>query len=160
MIDLDAPAAAIDAADLARARARLGELACASVGLSRRGSASPLADVVDVRVESDAQLRELAAAVHGSPLASLALVQLLRLGASLGIHDGLIAESLVYSVLQSGPEFRACTCAGNSLARMEASLAFTKLLDRFATIERIGRTVRPPRARFRVVTELPVRLAA
>jgi hypothetical protein len=107
VIDLDAPAAAIDAADLARARARLGELACPSVGLSRRGSASPLADVVDVRVESDAQLRELAAAVHGSPLASLALVQLLRLGASLGIHDGLIAESLVYSVLQSGPEFRA-----------------------------------------------------
>ena len=52
------------------------------------------------------------------------------------------------------------TCAGNSLARMEASLAFTKLLDRFATIERTGPTIRPPRARFRVVSELPVRLAA
>ena len=52
------------------------------------------------------------------------------------------------------------TCAGNSLARMEASLAFMKLLDRFATIEQTGPTVRPPRARFRVVSELPVRLAA
>ncbi len=52
------------------------------------------------------------------------------------------------------------TCAGNSLARMEASLAFSKLLGRFATIERGGPTVRPPRARFRVVSELPVRLAA
>jgi cytochrome P450 len=52
------------------------------------------------------------------------------------------------------------TCAGNSLARMEASLAFSKLLDRFTTIEQTGPTVRPPRARFRVVSELPVRLAA
>ena len=51
------------------------------------------------------------------------------------------------------------TCAGNSLARMEASLAFTKLLDRFPTIEHTGPTVRPARARFRVVSELPVRLA-
>ena len=51
------------------------------------------------------------------------------------------------------------TCAGNSLARMEASLAFTKLLDRFPTIEQTGPTVRPARARFRVVSELPVRLA-
>ncbi len=52
------------------------------------------------------------------------------------------------------------TCAGNSLARMEASLAFSKLLARFRTIEQVGPTVRPPRARFRVVSELPVRLAA
>ena len=52
------------------------------------------------------------------------------------------------------------TCAGNSLARMEASLAFSKLLGRFGTIERTGPTMRPPRARFRVVSELPVRLAA
>ena len=52
------------------------------------------------------------------------------------------------------------TCAGNSLARMEASLAFSKLLERFGTIERTGPTVRPPRARFRVVSELPVRLVA
>ncbi len=52
------------------------------------------------------------------------------------------------------------TCAGNSLARMEASLAFSKLLARFATIEQTGPTVRPSRARFRVVSEMPVRLAA
>jgi cytochrome P450 len=52
------------------------------------------------------------------------------------------------------------TCAGNSLARMEGRLAFLKLLDRFGTIEQTGPTVRPPRARFRVVSELPVRLAA
>ena len=51
-------------------------------------------------------------------------------------------------------------CAGNSLARMEASLAFSKLLSRFATIEQAGPTLRPDRARFRVIAELPVSLAA
>ena len=52
------------------------------------------------------------------------------------------------------------TCAGNSLSRMEATLAFTKLLDRFATIEQTGPTIRPPRSRFRIVSEMPVRVAA
>ena len=51
-------------------------------------------------------------------------------------------------------------CAGNSLARMEASLAFSKLLTRFARIEQAGPTLRPARARFRVVSELPLSLAA
>lgn len=51
-------------------------------------------------------------------------------------------------------------CAGNSLARMEASLAFSKLLARFARIEQAGPTLRPARARFRVVSELPLSLAA
>ncbi len=52
------------------------------------------------------------------------------------------------------------TCAGNSLARMEASLAFSKLLERFSTIEQTGPTIRPPRARFRIVSEMPARVAA
>jgi cytochrome P450 len=52
------------------------------------------------------------------------------------------------------------TCAGNSLSRMEATLAFSKLLRRFPTIEQTGPTVRPPRARFRIISEMPVRVAA
>ncbi len=51
-------------------------------------------------------------------------------------------------------------CAGNSLARMEASLAFSKLLSRFTSIEQAGPTLRPDRARFRVIAELPISLAA
>jgi cytochrome P450 len=41
------------------------------------------------------------------------------------------------------------TCAGNSLARMEASVALQKLVTRFASIERAGEFVRGGRARFR-----------
>ena len=50
------------------------------------------------------------------------------------------------------------TCAGNSLARMEGRIAFTKLLERFRIFERAGPIQRAPRARFRAVERLPVRL--
>ena len=49
-------------------------------------------------------------------------------------------------------------CAGNAVARMEASLAFGKLLARFPNFERAGPTVRPPRWRFRIIDELKVAL--
>ena len=51
-------------------------------------------------------------------------------------------------------------CAGNAVARMEASLAFGKLLERFPNFERAGPTVRPPRWRFRIIDELKVDLKA
>lgn len=50
------------------------------------------------------------------------------------------------------------TCAGNAVARMEATLAFGKLLARFPNFERAGPTVRPPRWRFRIIDELQVAL--
>ena len=51
-------------------------------------------------------------------------------------------------------------CAGNAVARMEASLAFGRLLARFPHFERAGPTVRPPRWRFRIIDELKVALRA
>lgn len=50
------------------------------------------------------------------------------------------------------------TCAGNSVARIEARIAFEKLLERFPRFERAGPTVRPHRSRFRVVESLPLML--
>jgi hypothetical protein len=58
-------------------------------------------------VDGAAQLEAILAAIAAHPQATLALVQLLRHNEHVGIHEGLIAESLVYSVLQSGPEFAA-----------------------------------------------------
>jgi len=49
-------------------------------------------------------------------------------------------------------------CAGNAVARMEATIAFSKLFARFGEIRQAGPTVRPQRARFRVVEALPVEL--
>lgn len=50
------------------------------------------------------------------------------------------------------------TCAGNSLARMEAEVGIGKLLARFATIERVGDFVRGGRARFRGFARYPIRV--
>ena len=51
------------------------------------------------------------------------------------------------------------TCAGNSVARIEARIAFTKLLERFPHFGAESAAVRPHRSRFRVVDSLPIRLA-
>jgi cytochrome P450 len=48
------------------------------------------------------------------------------------------------------------TCAGNSLARMEAQVGIGKLLARFKSIERAGDFVRGGRARFRGFSRYPV----
>ena len=55
--------------------------------------------------DCNAALDDLAVNVARSPVASLTLVQLLRAGAGLSLDQGLLAESLAYSTLQSGPEF-------------------------------------------------------
>ena len=50
------------------------------------------------------------------------------------------------------------TCAGNSVARIEAQIAFSKLLTRFPKMRQAAPTVRPQRTRFRVVEQLLVDL--
>jgi hypothetical protein len=87
-------------------RAALAELACPSLAVSG-GRPHGLAGDFDVVVGDEAALAPLAAAIERNPLASLALVQLLRGGAARSLHEGLVAESWVYATLQAGPEFRA-----------------------------------------------------
>lgn len=50
------------------------------------------------------------------------------------------------------------TCAGNSVARIEAAIAFSKLVQRFPRMTQVEPTRRPERSRFRVVEELLVDL--
>jgi cytochrome P450 len=52
------------------------------------------------------------------------------------------------------------TCAGNSLARMEAQVAIGKLVRRFKTIERADDFVRGGRARFRGFARYPIAVRA
>jgi enoyl-CoA hydratase/carnithine racemase len=56
-------------------------------------------------------LDALGTACRASPLASIALAQLLRFNSRLGVPDALVAESFVYSMLQAGPEHRAWLAA-------------------------------------------------
>jgi enoyl-CoA hydratase/carnithine racemase len=59
----------------------------------------------DVAVTDARELQRVVARIRQRPLASLALVQLLRGCEGRTLHEGLLAESLVYSTLQAGPEF-------------------------------------------------------
>jgi hypothetical protein len=103
---------------------RLGDLRalvpCVVVGVGRPGAA---ADGVDVALTTErdaprpwisadtsgeaAACDELDRAVRASPAAAICLVQLLRMGEHLDPAGGLVAESLAYATLQSGPDFRS-----------------------------------------------------
>jgi enoyl-CoA hydratase/carnithine racemase len=50
-------------------------------------------------------LDHLSTVVHRSPAAAIALAQLLRFSGELALDDALVAESFVYSMLQSGPDY-------------------------------------------------------
>lgn len=86
--------------------ARLEWLPAVSIGLGGR-DASPAGRRVDVRVPGQAEAERVAEAVAAHPLASVALAQLLRRSEGLALEHALLAESLVYSTLQAGPEFAA-----------------------------------------------------
>ncbi len=95
---------------LADARAVLAELPCVTLGIGAAAAShagAALADRFDVLASSAAELEQVRAGIERSPLASLALAQLLRLSEGLDVVGGLVAESLVYSTLQAGPEFAA-----------------------------------------------------
>ena len=88
----------------------LPQLPCPTVGVgvqSATETGQTLAPHLDVVLNHRSQADLVLSAIEHSPIAAASLVQLLRMNESLDIHKALIAESLVYSMLQSGPEFGA-----------------------------------------------------
>ena len=102
--------ASCDASALALARRALLELPCPSIALcdpEPPANARSLRGAFDLVLPDDRDLATIFSTIKANPIASLSLVQLLRHSADLSIHEGLIAESIVYSMLQTGPEFAA-----------------------------------------------------
>ena len=90
--------------------ATLSLLPCPTVGLalaSPSPAGSRLACEFDILVEHESDLAPVCSSAERCPLAASTLVQLLRQGGKLDLHERLIAESLAYSTLQAGPEFGA-----------------------------------------------------
>jgi len=107
IVDLDGEAPLSDTESIA---AKLSLLPCPTVGLALvrpSPAGSRLAPAFDVLVEDEVDLAPVCTAVERCPLAAATLVQLLRHGRTLDLHECLIAESLAYSTLQAGPEFAA-----------------------------------------------------
>ncbi len=99
-----------DAARLAEAEliSQLPILPCVTIALGADPddlAARALAQICDVQVDSDESLRVLLSGFEQTPLAALAFVQLLRGVPRASVYAGLVAESFVYSTLQSGAEF-------------------------------------------------------
>jgi hypothetical protein len=110
VVDLGSDAGRVGQPALEVARTALARLPCVSVALGAAlasPAAAALVDHFDVVLTDEADLSPIRDTVRSTPLAAMALVQLLRHSAGLGAHEGLIAESLVYSTLQGGPEFGA-----------------------------------------------------
>ena len=108
IVDLHDDEGDLSQAELARAWSALAELPCPTLAVGRAPLSAPaakLADRVDIRVDRVDELTPLLEAIDRAPVAALVLVQLLRRGEGLPVYDGLVAESLAYSTLQSGPEF-------------------------------------------------------
>lgn len=72
------------------------------IGAHHEGGAEKL----DTFVEDGFDPFQIRKAVEACPIAAATLVQLLRLLPSLGLKDGLVAESLAYAALQGGNEHR------------------------------------------------------
>lgn len=108
VVDLRVAAGSVDRESAKIARTRLGELPCPTIAiggpsLPRDNDGWPQA--FDLVLDDESELGPFANTIEHNPIASLAMVQLLRHSEALSIHDGLTAESFVYSTLQSGPEF-------------------------------------------------------
>jgi len=117
VVDLagDAPLAEVEAAAAALAR-----LPCPTVGLAfapPSPAGSRLAPAFDVLAEGEADLAAVRATAERCPLAAATLVQVLRHGGTLDLHERLVAESLAYSTLQAGPEFAAWLAARGGAPR-------------------------------------------
>lgn len=72
--------------------------------VDKPGGAPAIADVI---VQDDGELERVTSTFATNPHAAISLALLLRASEVRDINDGLAAESAVYSMLQSGPEFAA-----------------------------------------------------
>jgi enoyl-CoA hydratase/carnithine racemase len=107
--------------DIARAIGRLSGRTVVTIGVASTALGPSSTDLVTALtctlapggagrawVAADAgALDRVATAVHASPLAALTLANLLPATAKASVEDGLLLESLAYSTLLAGPDFRA-----------------------------------------------------
>lgn len=94
----------------------LAQRTCPVIGIANDGDDWAVIRACDARVADVAEAASLIANIRQSPIAATVLVQLLRLNARLPLADALVAESLAYSTLQAGPEFKKWLDANRAAA--------------------------------------------
>lgn len=89
--------------------------------------------LIDVLAEDTDQAAKIGTAVEERPVASAAFVQLLRHNESSTIENALFAESLCFSTLQHGSEFRSWLAARKKPNPIENSVDKSVLVTRTGT---------------------------
>jgi len=87
------------------------------VALAPDSDCSALLSVCDARTSLREEAALIARTCARSPLAALALVQLLRITEGQSLEHALLAESFAYATLQAGPEFMTWRAAYARLAK-------------------------------------------
>lgn len=108
-LDLEPGAADLDEAARDRILLQLPILPCVTIAMTGpldEPVAARLAALCDVVVPDRRALAALRQGFEATPLAALAFVQLLRSAPQASLYAGIVAESFVYSMLQSGQEFQ------------------------------------------------------
>lgn len=93
-----------DPADWPRLARWLVTQTCPVIGIG--SGPSEIADACDAVVADASAVGALVANIERAPIAAMTLVQVLRATAQMSAAHALAIESLAYSVLQAGPEFR------------------------------------------------------
>lgn len=89
----------------------LGAQAGPVIGIGERAGVEALAAACDLVVDDHAALGSVLDNIARAPRAAMVLVQVLRLTEHMNAAQALTIESLAYSTLQSGPEFRRWSAA-------------------------------------------------
>lgn len=99
----------------------LAQKSCPVIGIADDADDCAILEACDVRVEDIAGAASLTANIRQSPVAATVLVQLLRINQRQALADALVAESLAYSTLQAGPEYKRWLDANRALAPAQHS---------------------------------------
>jgi enoyl-CoA hydratase len=114
---VDAGDAALEGTIVDRLARWLRQLPCPSIAIAAQPTA--LAAACDASVGSLDEAAPLLKGILQSPRAAAVLAQLLRLLPGMPLEDGLIAESMAYAMLQSGPEYQAWLAANRATAPLQ-----------------------------------------
>jgi len=106
LVRLDAPAPGPNAEQQNEMARWLRHRPCPVVAIAEAGLHETLQQACDVIVADAADATAILENIRNSPLAAMTLVQVLRVTEHLAIDRALVVESLAYSTLQGGPEFR------------------------------------------------------
>jgi len=137
LVDLRAQNPELPQHERDRIAAWIARQSCPVIAIADAHSDHLLTQAFDVLADDEHDAQQLIRGILHAPIAAMTLMQVLRVTAAMPVQQALLVESLAYSTLQSGPEFKRWLQAnppGQSALEPERDAA--------VLIEREGATLR------------------